>query len=120
MKNKSVDLIPLNGDSLCFPLGDFDEEVIEKNCDSINKSTFQSKLQDLHVAQNCRIVIENGKEHLKQIIKTSKFKKIFKEAINSAKEELNLGQQMQPKPKLDNELSNNVKPKIDTPSLKRF
>lgn len=120
MKNKSVDLIPLNGDILCFPMGDFDEDVIQENCDSINKSSFQGKFQDLHVAQNCRIVIENGKEHLKQIIKTSKFKKFFKEALTNAKEELNLGQPVQPKQTLDRDLDNKPSNKLPTPSLKRF
>lgn len=122
MKKQNTDLIPINGERLCFPDGDFNEDVIQENCDSITKSTFHNKLSNLHVAQNCRVIVDNGKEHLKEIIKTSKFKKFFKEALNVAKEDLGLNPQPQfkPAPAMDNEFDNRPKNKLQTPSPKRF
>lgn len=122
MKKQNTDLIPINGETLCFPKGDFNEDVIQQNCDTINKFTFQSKLSKLHVAQNCRIIVDNGKEHLKEIMKKSKFKKFFKEAMTIAKEDLGftLDPKAKPTPSMDNDLDNRPKNRLQTPAPKRF
>lgn len=111
-KTQDVLLTPAIGDILVF--SNFNEEKMEKHMDDVSPLTFTTKdTKELHSAQNVRIILDNGKEHLKEIVKNSKFKKYFKDTLTNAKEALGFT----PSPTLTNEptLTNTAKPKNTSP-----
>lgn len=114
-----VHLTCINGNDLVFVGEEFDEEKVAQNCDEITGSTLSHKLKDLHFAQNSRIVLEKGKEQLKDILKKSKFKKFFKESLENAKEELGLNPISKPqnKPAFTNDNESLVQKRTMAPKM---
>ena len=116
MKQNKVQysLIPAQGaDELIFDF--FEPETLTGNIEGIDEQHLK-QFQELESVQNFRIVLGQSKEYLLKIIENSSYKKLLKQTLAVAKEDLNFENKYEQKLRLDQKITN--KNKMNAPKPK--
>lgn len=107
-------LIPAQGaDELIFDF--FEPETLIGNISNVDEQ-YLKQFQELESVQNFRIVLGQSQEYLLKIIENSSYKKLLKQTLEVAKEELNFSNKYENKLTLDQKIVN--KNKINSPKPK--
>lgn len=100
-------LIPAQGgDEIIFDF--FEPETLMGTISSVDEQ-YLKQFQDLESVQNFRIVLGQSKEYLLKIIENSSYKKLLKQTLVVAKEELNFANKYEQKLTLDQKIVNKNK-----------
>ena len=106
MKQNKVQysLIPAQGaDELIFDF--FEPETLTGNIEGIDEQHLK-QFQELESVQNFRIVLGKSKEYLSKIVENSSYKKVLKQTLEVAKEDLSFGNKLEDKLTLDQKITN--------------
>lgn len=107
-------LIPAQGaDELIFDF--FEPETLKGHIEKIDETSLK-QFQELESIQNFRIVLGQSKEYLLKIIENSSYKKLLKQTLDVAKEDLNFGNKYEKQLTLEQKITN--KRKMDAPKPK--
>ena len=114
MKKIQYSLIPAHGaDELIFDY--FEHEKIQSNIEEVNEQSIK-EFKELDSVQNFRIVLGKSKEYLAKIIENSSYKKLLKQTIAVAKEDLNFDKKYEKTLSLEQKINN--KNKMSSPKPK--
>lgn len=107
-------LIPAQGaDELIFDF--FEPETLMDSIGSVDEQ-YLKQFQDLESVQNFRIVLGQSQEYLLKIIENSSYKKLLKQTLAVAKEDLNFDNKYEKKLTLEQKIVN--KNKMSSPKPK--
>ncbi len=106
MKSNKIQyrLIPAHGSNeLIFDF--YEPEKLQGGMEGITEQSLK-QYQELESIENFRIVLGKSKEYLSKIVENSSYKKILKQTLAVAKEDLSFGNKLEEKLSLDQKITN--------------
>lgn len=106
MKSNKIQysLIPAHGSNeLIFDF--YEPEKLQGGLEGITEQSLK-QYQELESIENFRIVLGKSKEYLSKIVENSSYKKILKQTLEVAKEDLSFGNRLEEKLTLDQKITN--------------
>jgi hypothetical protein len=106
MKSNKVQysLIPAHGSNeLVFDF--YEPEKLQGGLESISEQSLK-QYQELESVENFRIVLGKSKEYLAKIVENSSYKKVLKQTLDVAKEDLSFGNKLEEKLTLNQKIKN--------------